>query len=127
MIIVRITNSFLFSFRVNAPDSNRSGLLQRHKSGFSADGRLSSRSSCSSLDCMSEVPNSSDDNSVGQYLVEDSAAAAAAAPAVNKNLNVNHQAELVNNTESLNTEAQLGVVNSKDDCEDSELLPDLCQ
>ncbi|KAE8773926.1 Breast carcinoma-amplified sequence 3-like protein [Hordeum vulgare] len=109
--------------RVNTPDSNRSGFLQRHKSGFSADGRLSSRSSCSSLDCMSEVPNSSDDNSVGQYLVEDSAAAAA----VNKNLNVNHQAELVNNTESLNTEAQLGVVNSKDDCEDSELLPDLCQ
>jgi hypothetical protein len=68
---------------------------------------------------MSEVPNSADDNSTGQYSVEDSAAA------VNKNPILNHQAELVNNTESLNTEAQLGVVNSKEDCDDSELLPDV--
>ncbi|KAM0887805.1 hypothetical protein ACQ4PT_028753 [Festuca glaucescens] len=105
--------------RVNMPDSNRTGLLQRQKSGFSADGRLSRRSSSSSLDCMSEVPNSADDNSSGQYLVEDSAAA------VNKNSILNHQAELVNNTESLNMEALLGVVNSKEDCVDRELLPDL--
>jgi hypothetical protein len=68
---------------------------------------------------MSEVPNSADDNSSGQYLVEDSAAA------VNKNSILNHQAELVNNTESLNMEALLGVVNSKEDCVDRELLPDL--
>ncbi|CAM0883285.1 unnamed protein product [Alopecurus aequalis] len=105
--------------RVNTPDSNRSGFLQRQKSGFSADGRLSRRSSSSSLDCMSEVPNSADDNSFGQYLVEDSSAA------VNKNSILNRQAELVNNTESLNTEAQLGVVNSKEDVVDRELLPDL--
>lgn len=105
--------------RVSTPDSKRSGLLQQQKSGFSADGRLSRRSSCSSLDCMSEVPNSTDDNGSTQYLVEDSATA------VNMISNVNHQAELVNNTESLNPEAQLGFVNSKEDCEDRELLPDL--
>lgn len=105
--------------RVSTPDGNRYGLLQRQKSGFSEDGRLSCRSSCSSLDCMSEGPNSTDDNGFGQCLVEDSGSA------VNKNPNVNHHTELVNNTESLNTEAQLGFVNSKEDYEDREQLPDL--
>uniref|UniRef100_J3L4S7 Uncharacterized protein n=1 Tax=Oryza brachyantha TaxID=4533 RepID=J3L4S7_ORYBR len=105
--------------RVSTPDSNRYGLLQRQKSGFSEDGRLSCRSSCSSLDCMSEGPISTDDNGFGQCLVEDSGGA------VNKDPNVNARSELVNNTQSLNTEAQLGFVNNKEDCEDREQLLDL--
>uniref|UniRef100_A0A0D9YFY6 Uncharacterized protein n=1 Tax=Oryza glumipatula TaxID=40148 RepID=A0A0D9YFY6_9ORYZ len=105
--------------RVSTPDSNKYGLLQRQKSGFSEDGRLSCRSSSSSLDCMSEGPISTDDNGFGQCLVEDSGGA------VNKNPNVNPRSELVNNTQSLNTEAQLGFVNNKEDCEDREQLPDL--
>uniref|UniRef100_A0A0D9V6L5 Uncharacterized protein n=1 Tax=Leersia perrieri TaxID=77586 RepID=A0A0D9V6L5_9ORYZ len=105
--------------RVSTLDSNRYGLLQGQKSGFSEDGRLSCRSSCSSLDCMSEGPVSTDDIGFGQCLVEDSGGA------VNKNPNVNPCSELVNNTQSLNTEAQLGFVNDKEHCEDKEQLPDL--
>ncbi|KAL5221686.1 hypothetical protein ABZP36_026399 [Zizania latifolia] len=105
--------------RVITPESNRYGLLQHQKSGFSEDSRLSCRSSCSSLDCMSEGPISTDDNGFGQCLVEDSGGA------VNKKPNVNPHAELVNNTQSLSTQAQLGFVYSKEDCEDKEQLPDL--
>ncbi|KAL6853854.1 hypothetical protein ACP4OV_019883 [Aristida adscensionis] len=105
--------------RSNATDSNRYGLLQRQKSGISEDGRLSCRSSCSSLDYMSEGPKSSDDGGFGKYVVDDSGSS------VNKNPNVKCPAELVNNTGSLKSEAQLGFVNSKEDDEDREQLPDL--
>ncbi|TVU34857.1 hypothetical protein EJB05_16711 [Eragrostis curvula] len=106
--------------RLNTPDNNnRYGLLQRQKSGISEDGRLSHRSSCSSLDCMSEGPKSSDDGGFSKYVVDDSGSA------VNKNPDVKFVAELVNNTGSLKSEAQLGFVNSKEDGEDREQLPDL--
>uniref|UniRef100_A0A0A9CVG4 BCAS3 domain-containing protein n=1 Tax=Arundo donax TaxID=35708 RepID=A0A0A9CVG4_ARUDO len=105
--------------RLNTTDNNRYGLLQRQKSGMSEDDRLSCRSSCSSLDCMSEGPKSSDDSAFSKYVVDDSGSA------VNKNPNVNCHAELVNNTGSLKSEAQLGFVNSKEDGEDKELLSDL--
>ncbi|GJM92906.1 hypothetical protein PR202_ga09412 [Eleusine coracana subsp. coracana] len=96
--------------RLNAPDNNRYGLLQRQKSRISEDG-LSCRSSCNSLDYMSECPKSSDDSGFSKYLVGDSGSA------VNKNPNVEYNAELVNNTGSLKSEAQLGFVNSKEDGE----------
>ncbi|XP_062223452.1 autophagy-related protein 18f-like [Phragmites australis] len=105
--------------RLNTPDTNRYGLLQRQKSEISEDGRLSCRSSCSSLDCMSEGPKSSGDSAFSKYVVDGSVSA------VNKNPNVNSHAELVNNTGSLKSEAQLGYVNSKEDGEDREQLPDL--
>jgi len=105
--------------RLNIPDNNRYGLLQRQKSGISEDGRLSRRSSCSSLDCMSEGPKSSDDGGFSKYVVDDSSAA------VNNNPNVKLHAELVNNTGCLKSEAQLGFVHSKEDGEDEEQLPDL--
>lgn len=113
-----MTNVILPS-RLNAPDNNRYGLLQQQKSGISEDGRLSRRSSCSSLDCMSDGPKSSDDSGFGKYVVDDSNAA------VNNNPSVQFHAELVNNTESLKSEAQLGFVHSKEDGEDEEQLPDL--
>ncbi|KAF8663936.1 hypothetical protein HU200_055279 [Digitaria exilis] len=103
--------------RLNTPDNNRYGLLQQQNSGISEDGRLSRRSSCSSLDCMSDGPKSSDDGGFGKY-VDDSSA-------VNNNPSVKFHAELVNNTESLKSEAQLGFVHSKEDGEDEEQLPDL--
>lgn len=102
---------------MNTPDNNRYGLLQQQNSGISEDGRLSRRSSCSSLDCMSDGPKSSDDGGFGKY-VDDSSA-------VNNNPSVKFHAELVNNTESLKSEAQLGFVHSKEDGEDEEQLPDL--
>ncbi|KAJ1285752.1 hypothetical protein BS78_03G301100 [Paspalum vaginatum] len=105
--------------RLNTPDNNRYGLLQRQKSGISEDGRLSRRSSCSSLDCMSEGPKSSDDGGFSKYVVNDNSSA------VNNNPSVKFHAELVNNTGSLKSEAQLGFVNSKEDGEDAEQLPDL--
>ncbi|XP_062207097.1 autophagy-related protein 18g-like isoform X2 [Phragmites australis] len=105
--------------RLNTPD-NRYGLLQRQTSGISEDGRLSRRSSCSSLDCMSEGPKSSDGSGFGKYIVDDSGSA------VNTNASVKCHAELVNNTGSLGlSDAQLGFVNSKEDGEDREQLPDL--
>jgi len=105
--------------RLNIPDNNRYGLLQPQKSGISEDGRLSRRSSCSSLDCMSEGPKSSDDGGFSKYVVDDSSAA------VNNNPNVKLHAELVNNTGCLKSEAQLGFVHSKEDGEDEEQFPDL--
>ena len=113
-----LTNVLLPS-RLNTPDNNRYGLLQPQKSGISEDGRLSRRSSCSSLDCMSEGPKSSDDGGFSKYVVDDSSAA------VNNNPNVKLHAELVNNTGCLKSEAQLGFVHSKEDGEDEEQLPDL--
>lgn len=105
--------------RLNTPDNNRYGLLQRQKSEISEDGRLSRRSSCSSLDCMSEGPKSSEDGGFSKYVVDDNSSA------VNNNPSVKFHAELVNNTGSLKSEAQLGFVNSKEDGEDGEQLPDL--
>ncbi|CAL4973662.1 unnamed protein product [Urochloa decumbens] len=105
--------------RLNTPDTNRYGLLQRQKSEISEDGRLSRRSSCSSLDCISEGPKSSDDGGFSKYVVDDSSAS------VNNNPSVKFHAELVNNTGSLKSEAQLGFVYSKEDAEDEEQLPDL--
>ncbi|CAL4954163.1 unnamed protein product [Urochloa decumbens] len=105
--------------RLNTPDNNRYGLLQRQKSEISEDGRLSRRSSCSSLDCISEGPKSSDDGGFSKYVVDDSSAS------VNNNPSVKFHAELVNNTGSLKSEAQLGFVYSKEDAEDEEQLPDL--
>ncbi|KAG8078176.1 hypothetical protein GUJ93_ZPchr0007g5674 [Zizania palustris] len=54
--------------RVITPESNKYGLLQHQKSIFSEDSRLSRRSSCNSLDCMSEGPISTDDNGFCQPL-----------------------------------------------------------
>jgi len=68
---------------------------------------------------MSEGPKSSDDGGFSKYVVDDSSAA------VNNNPNVKLHAELVNNTGSLKSEAQLGFVHSKEDGEDEEQLPDL--
>jgi len=105
--------------RLNAPDNSRCGLLQRQKSGISEDGRLSRRSSCSSLDCMSEGPKSSDDGAFSKYVVDDNSSA------VINNPSVKFHAELVNNTGSLKSEAQLGFVNSEEDGGGGEQLPDL--
>jgi len=67
----------------------------------------------------SEGPKSSDDGGFSKYVVDDSSAA------VNNNPNVKLHAELVNNTGSLKSEAQLGFVHSKEDGEDEEQFPDL--
>ena len=114
-----MVTSILLPSRLNTPDNNRYGLLQRQKSGISEDGRLSRRSSCSSLDCMSEGPKSSDDGAFSKYVVDDNSSA------VNNNPSVKFHAELVNNTGGLKSEAQLGFVNSAEDGEDGEQLPDL--
>jgi hypothetical protein len=118
LIRFHIITYILFASRLNAPDNNRYGLLQWQKSGISEDG-LSCRSSCNSLDSMSEGPKSSDDSGFSKYLVDDSGSA------VNKNPNVEYDTEHVNNTGSLKSEAQLGFVSSKEDGEDREQLLDL--
>lgn len=97
-------------------EMNRNGPLLRQKSGLS-EGRLSCRSSCSSLDCMSEnaavteLPNGTDENGWSQSSAE-----------VNEGFVNNHvdspvlksHLEFVNDSEGLKMEAQLEFVNNKE-------------
>ncbi|XP_010931238.1 autophagy-related protein 18f [Elaeis guineensis] len=95
---------------------SRNGPLLRQKSGLS-EGRLSSRSSCSSLECMSEnaalteLPNGTDENGWSRSSAE------ANEGFVNNHMDspvLKSHLEFVNDSEGLNMEAQLESVNNKE-------------
>ncbi|XP_077221211.1 autophagy-related protein 18f-like [Tasmannia lanceolata] len=112
------TPKFLQS-RVTALDSNRNGVLLRQKSSLSEDGRLSRRSSCSSLDGMSngaavvaELHNTILDNGWGEL----QASMESTKGFVNKSDSPKLKSSLVfvNNRESTKMEAQLEFVNNRE-------------
>ncbi|KAJ6842385.1 autophagy-related protein 18f-like isoform X1 [Iris pallida] len=103
--------------RTNHSDYARNGLLGRQKSGLPEDGKLSRRSSCRSLDRMSEsaptteLPSGINETCWGTFnpSTEESEEFVYNSKEISKD-----QLEFVHNREGLKTEAQLECVNSKE-------------